>query len=211
MANLIKPSSLQYLARTLRKVVHKIPIEHTVSLYWTPGHEGIKLNEDADEAARREAEGEKENTDLPFSLGGLLRHTKTSLKRGAVYIDKFKTGGKFIADALNLLEKGQAAAIFQLRCGHNPLKQFLYRIGVEDNDKCEVCRVTENATHFLIFCKRFKSQRQAFRKQLKEEEIRVDVNSAIKLLDTTKVFPLAKYIEDTGRFTYVKSYIDQPI
>lgn len=60
--------------------------------------------------------------------------------------------------------------------------------------------------HFQKFTK----QRQQFRRRLKEEEIKVDINSAIKLLDTPAVFPyLAQYVEETGRFTHLKTYIDK--
>lgn len=204
----LQPSSLQYLAQSLRRAIRQIPVNHPVSLYWTPGHEGIKLNEEADIAAKGEAEGEAEVTMLPISLGSLLRHAKTRFKRGAVHIKKFKTQGKYIADTLNNLEKGQAAAIFQLRCGHNPLRSFLHQIGVNKSSKCEVCNVTENTTHFLIFCKRFRTQQQVLRARLKEKKTWVDINSATKLLDTTVVFPyLAQYIEDTGRFTHLKTYL----
>lgn len=185
----LQPTSLQYLARSLHLAVRRLPLGQRLSLYWTPGHKGIELNEAEDEAEKKEAEGTSEPTLLPTSLGSLLRHIKTIFKRGDSSIAKFKTRSRYIADALEKLEKGQAAAIFQLRCGHSPLRHFLYRIGVEDTDKCETCNVTENPTHFLIFCKRFKSQRQAFRKKLKEEKITIDHNSSIKILDTPSVFP----------------------
>lgn len=210
LANPLQPQSLQYLARTLRKTIRKIPQGHSISLYWTPGHEGIQLNEKADEEARQKAEGKDESTILPISLGGLLRHTKENITRGARPITKYKTKSKHVAEALNRLEKGQAAVIFQLRCGHNPLRHFLHRIGVEETDKCDFCRVTENTTHFLIYCRRFKLQRQTFQKKLIDEEINVDINSANKLLDTPAVFPyLAQFVEDTGRFTHLKTYIDK--
>lgn len=89
------------------------------------------------------------------------------------------------------------------------MKKFLHRIGAEEDDKCNLCKVVESVHHFLIFCKKFTSQRQTFRKKLKEEEIRVDTNSSVKLLDTPEVFPyLAKYIEETGRFCHLKTYLD---
>lgn len=207
----LQPKSLQYLAKTLRRAAQTIPDTYPISLYWTPGHEGILLNEKADEEARKRAEGKSRDMTLQISLGSMLRHTKTVFKRRAIPIKKFKTKSKNIADALNSLEKGQAATIFQLQSGHNPLRQFLYRIGAEEDEKCEICRVTENTTHFLIYCKLFKEQRQSFRKKLKKEKINVDINSAIKLLDTPAVFPyLAQFVEDTGRFTYLRTYLDQP-
>lgn len=114
-ANPMKPKTLQYLARFLRRSCQGTREEIRVSLYWTPGHEGIELNEKADEAAKKAAEDREETLMLPISLGGLLQHTrKVFNKRGAPSITPFKTKSKWIAEALNGLEKGQAAAIFQL-------------------------------------------------------------------------------------------------
>lgn len=124
-ANPIRPRTLQYLARFLRKSRQRIPTNLGISLYWTPGHEGIELNEKADEAAKTIAEDQSAAMTLPFSLGGLLQHRrKVFNERGAVSRLPLKTKSKWIADALDQLEKGQAAAIFQLRCGHCPLRKF---------------------------------------------------------------------------------------
>lgn len=149
---------------------------------------------------------------LPVSLGGLLQHTRQTFnKRGAVSTLPYKTKSRWIADALNKLEKGQAAAIFQLRCGHCPLRKYLHRIGVEDSNKCESCSAVETPAHFLIYCKKYTSQRKWFRTRLKEEKIKVNINSAVALLDTPQVFPLlAEFIQDTDRFHYLRTYLDSP-
>jgi hypothetical protein len=53
-------------------------------------------------------------------------------------------------------------------------------------------------------------QQQAFRKQMKKEKMKVEINSAIDLSDTPKVYPyLAQFIENTGRFIYLKTYLDK--
>lgn len=148
---------------------------------------------------------------LPISLGGLLRHSRATFnRREAVSTPLYKTKSKKIAEALQHLEKGQAVAIFQLRCGHCPLRKFLHRIEAEEHDKCTTCFATETPAHFLIYCKKFTQQQQTFRRRLKEEEIKTNINSAMTLLDNPKVFPhLAQYIQDTGRFPHLKSYIDE--
>lgn len=146
-----------------------------------------------------------------MSLGCLLRHSKETFRtRGANSIKPYQTKGRKIADALNTLEKGHAAVIFQLRSGHCPLKKFLHRIGVEENDKCETCKAVESPAHFLIYCKNYKNKRRQFRSRLKEEEIKIDMNSARKLLDAPKVFPfLAQFIQATGCFQYLVSYLEK--
>lgn len=91
-ANPMQPNTLQYLARFLRKSHQRIPQELPISLYWTPGHEGIPLNEAADEAAKKAAEERIDVMILPRSLGGLLQHTRNVFnKRGAVTKTPFKT------------------------------------------------------------------------------------------------------------------------
>lgn len=211
LANPVKPQSLQYLARFLLRSHRKIPVHLAMKLYWTPGHEGIELNEQADEAAKQAAESDEQPMILPMSLGGLLRHTRSIFRnRGAVSIAPYKTKAKKIADALQSLEKGDAAAIFQLQCGHCPLKKFLHRIGVEEDNKCEDCKATETPAHFLIYCKKYTKQQQVFRRTLKEEGIKINVNSAFTLLDSPRVYPhLAEFLRATGRFTHLKSYLDK--
>lgn len=208
--NPIQPKTLQYIAKLLQRAQRLIPEGKTVSLYWTPGHEGIELNERADEAAKEATEEGGDVGTLPVGLGSLLRHTKDNIKREVIPIKTFKKKAKYVAEALNKLEKGQAASIFQLRCGHCPLRKFLHQIGVEDDDKCDYCRVVESPNHFLIFCRKFSKQRQVFRQKLKEEHINIDINSTTRLLDTPAVYPyLAQYIEDTGRFVHLKTYLDK--
>lgn len=211
LARPLQPRTLQYLARFLLRLYNKIPTSLPVRLYWTPGHEDIELNEQADKAAKEDAENTSEAVLLPMTLGGLLRHTKSTFRnRGTVPITPYKTKAKKIADALNSLEKGDAAAIFQLRCGHYPLKKFLHRIGAEDTDKCEDCAAKETQAHFLIYCRKYTTQRRAFRQILKEEKIKVNINSVKALLDTPTVYPhLAEFIRETGRFKHLRSYLDK--
>lgn len=148
---------------------------------------------------------------LPMSLGGLLRHTRTLLNiREVVPLSPYKTKAKRVADALISLEKGEAAAIFQLRCGHCPLKKFLKRIGAKEDDRCETCHAKETPAHFLNYCRKYSAQRRDFRKKLKDEEIKANTNSAYALLDSPEVYPyLAGYIHATGRFLHLDKYLDR--
>lgn len=87
---------------------------------------------------------------LPTILGGLLRHTRTMFKtREVVPNTPYKTKGKQISDALDQLEKGQAAAIFNLRCVHYPLRKFLYQFGVEEHNRCTTCFAMETPACFI--------------------------------------------------------------
>lgn len=210
LANPLQPKSLQYLTRFLLRSHKRIPPHLPVRLYWTPGHEDIDLNKQADKAAKQAAEEATTPVQLPMSLGSLLRHTRTILHtRGATPIKPYWTKAKKRADAISYLEKGGAAAIFQLRSGHCPLKKFLHQIGAKEDNQCEGCKAKETPAHFLVYCKKYTAQRQAFRRRLKEEEIQVNINSAVALLDTPTVFPhLACFIRDTGRFSYLDTYLE---
>lgn len=76
LARLTQPKTLQYLSRFLRRSYNMIPKEYPLRLYWTPGHEGVNLNETADAAAKKAAEDNKDPLILPISLGGLLQHSR---------------------------------------------------------------------------------------------------------------------------------------
>lgn len=163
ISNPMRPATLQYLARYVLRTHKLIPDCYPVHLYWTPGHKRVELNERADRGAKRAAEENSNPVILPISLGCLLRHVKKTFHtRGANSIHPYETKGRWITDALNQLEKGQAAAIFQLRSGHFPLNKFLHQIGVKEDDKCETCLAIETPAHFLIYCKKYTKERRAF-------------------------------------------------
>lgn len=58
-----------------------MPTNLPIRLYWTPGHEGIEMNERANQAAREAAEDNEEQLLLPTSLGGLLRHSRKLIEK----------------------------------------------------------------------------------------------------------------------------------
>lgn len=123
--NRAQPNTSQYLARAVKIMVRQIPLMFRIDLYWTPGQEVFELNEWADKAAKEAAEGSPVAATLPISLGSLLRHVKETFKREACPLKQYKTRGTITAGTLNKTEKRQATTVFQLRCGHCPLKQFL--------------------------------------------------------------------------------------
>lgn len=81
-----------------------------------------------------EAEGER--FVLPFSLESAKQHVRLTFDtRGmCLYRGTYQTPGGKIAAARDDLEKGKAAAIFQLRLGHWPLNHFLKRIQAVQDD-----------------------------------------------------------------------------
>ena len=128
---------------------------------------------------------------------------------------KFETGRnhlrtqpKRVADALAGLEKGEAAVIFHLRSGHAPLNDYLKRFNHHATGKCDYCRIPETVAHYVLHCPQFKQQRKQLRAAIKEDNIKVNSYSLPALLNTTKVYPiLAKFVLNTGRFKFFKTYL----
>lgn len=120
--NPLTMQTAQYLDNHLQELIHHITPCHIINLYWTPGHRDIELNDKADEAAGVAAEFEGERNQLPFSWSCPRQHVRqTYNKRGSdIDRDGYRTKGKVIAKALENLEKGRAAAIFQICSGHCP-------------------------------------------------------------------------------------------
>lgn len=203
---------LQYFSTHLQELLNHITCRHTVKLFWTPGHKDIELNEKADQAAGEAASTEGDRFLLPFSLARAKQHVRASFNTRQLTSQRksYTTKGRYIAEALDNLEKGQAAAIFQLRSGHCPLNGFLTRIQAMTDDRCPHCRRKETPIHYLIYCPKYKRERRQFRNALKEAELKVDTRRAEKILDTPSSFPyLADYIVTTARFEHLRKYIEK--
>lgn len=144
-------------------------------------------------------------------MSKLLQETRTNfhLKTANFTTGKktLKTQPKKVADALARLEKGEAATIFHLQSGHSPLNEYLKRFNHHENGKCDHCRIPETVAHFLMYCTKFKHQRRLFRAEIKEEKLKVNPFSVPSLLNSTQVYPLlAKFVHNTGRFRFLKTY-----
>ncbi|KAG0150007.1 hypothetical protein CROQUDRAFT_264058 [Cronartium quercuum f. sp. fusiforme G11] len=131
---------------------------------------------------------------LKASLGILLQKIKAHFHIRKYNFNPgrllFTSTPKKIADALSSLEKGHAAINFQLGSNHNSFNAYLYRFHLADSDLCATCKAPETTTHFLLYCKRFATDRQNFRHKVKKEKIKINLHSLKALLDTPKItFP----------------------
>lgn len=207
------PTAMQYLAKSMKKFLSQLG-DTQVRMYWTPGHEGIELNEKADEKAKEAANNENQMQLTLISLSKLLQvarevfHLRTAnFDMGRKYL---RRQPRRVADALASMEKGEAAIIFHLRSGHSPLNGYLRRFNHHPTGRCDHCKVPETVAHLVLHCSHFKHQRNRFRKAIKEEEVKVNSYSLPALLDTTKVYPLlASFVLETGRFKFLKKYTQQ--
>lgn len=204
-------STAQYLSLQLQELVQHVSTNHTINLYWTPGHHDVELNEKADEAAGLAAASEGERDILLFSLSCARQHVRRMFNKRGADIDRngYKTTGKAIAIAFDNLEKGRATIIFQLRSGHCPLKHFLTRIQATPNICCEQCGEKETTVHFLLYFPRYTKQRRTFRNALKEAKVKLDTRRATIILDCREAYQyLSDFIAATGRLEHLPSYIE---
>ncbi|KAI9625217.1 hypothetical protein H4Q26_016408 [Puccinia striiformis f. sp. tritici PST-130] len=150
---------------------------------------------------------------LPNSIAKLNQDSRATFSKEVALTPKeqirfgFRTNPKKITQALDALEKGVAATIFQLRADQAPLNHFLMRIRTTTDPRCRFCGEIENAAHFLRFCRKYTAQRQALRKRLRQEKIRVSTHTSKAILDQPRAFPaLGDYILATNRFPHIKLY-----
>lgn len=210
-----KATSGQHLVIKIQATLRQLPNNTTVKLYWTPGHAGIELNEKADVLAKLAATEQSERWDLPASLGSVRKKCNSlyNLKQFPFRPGSkpFTTEPKKIADALLKMEKSRTASISQLRAGHSPLNNHLYKRHLADSPLCNTCKVKETTEHFLIYCRTYKKARRRFRDKIREEGIRVNWNNALKILDTPQTFLfLSDFILDTQIFVFFHSYVQDP-
>jgi hypothetical protein len=105
---------------------------------------------------------------------------------------------KYLKYISNLeLSRANASRIFQLRVGHVPLNQYLYKFKKVDSPCCPACgHPNEMTEHFLLLCLKYKHKRWPIINQN-----RGSLPKLAKILTSPKMLlPLATYIEATGRF-----------
>ncbi|KAG0147019.1 hypothetical protein CROQUDRAFT_106762 [Cronartium quercuum f. sp. fusiforme G11] len=175
----------------------------------------------------------------PTSLQATGQSLRFSSSDSPNYISSFKTPAKKIADALNGLKKGHAAAVFQLRTGHYPLNSYLHRLKYWGCDvggthnrlmwNLLILRPTRHVPvgaavvprvdpvpgpqHQEVTDEIYTAEIVGYqrRKKVKAEKLRTNLYNANALLDDPAVFPLlTEFVLATGRFEYLCSYLPGP-
>ncbi|KAA1128981.1 hypothetical protein PGTUg99_017709 [Puccinia graminis f. sp. tritici] len=113
----------------------KTSLQFSVSLFWCPAHVGIPENEKVDQLAKNSTEGNP--------LFNLDQQTRT------------------LSNIQQVLERGLSSTIYQLRVGHSPLNDFLFRINKIESPNCHFCHTPETSATLLHPISRWHSQPQS--------------------------------------------------
>ena len=139
-----------------------LKVECKVNLVWTPGHEDIDGNEQADQAAKDAASGQSSEAEdlppflrrksLPVSISATRQLLKKKIK--AQWQAEWKTSKRYAGsneiDAsipsdnflhiIDQLRRNQASILIQLRTGHIPLNAVLHCIKRSETADCPRCK-----------------------------------------------------------------------
>ena len=143
---------------------------NTLILRWTPSHEGVIGNEQADQGAKAAAEGERDTADHDYLKQASLSHltritTEARTNATSEWIRNHSgrhrryrppRGGKMRKD-LNRAPKEQASRFYQLLSGHAATAEHLVRVGQARSEACFWCGSGEKQTRYHLFvkCKRW--------------------------------------------------------
>jgi len=197
----------------------KLKTHCEVELTWTPGHEGIEGNELADQEAKRASQGDSSGTKelpaflrrkrLPVSISATRQLLKKEMKTR--WQDEWKSSprsertneidGSLPSDdylhIIDQLRRNQSSLLTQLRTGHIPLNEILYRIKRSDTPNCPHCQngIRETIHHYLLACPHYVEARRTLQTKLGR------MASSIPFLLGSRVgIPhLLRYVGDTNR------------
>ena len=205
------------IAARLRKSKGK---KFSLTLRWTPGHVGIPGNEEADEEAKKAADGlTSDASQLPKILRKPLKRSKSAAIQeegverkirwrkdwaASPHHDKFQKidsslpSRRYIKLISNpKLSRADASKVFQIRTGHVPLNAYLFRFKRKESAQCPACGADkETPQHFLLECPAYAQERRKIGPKKGELELKfADVVS-----NGRKIIALAHYIKGTRRF-----------
>jgi ribonuclease HI len=150
-----------------------------VRFRWSPGHEGVVGNEEANDAACEASSREGRPTALARErvreVGGVIQLINRDRSENPTPFDTTKLPGQYTwrmdkalpgKHTLHLyrsLTSDQTAILIQARTGHCRLNQYLSRIGLVDEAKCSCGDDEETIRHLILSCPRWTVERRELR------------------------------------------------
>lgn len=134
---------------------------------------------------------------LPVSVSALKQHRTADLKQEAEARWQISRRYAKTRRIDPTLSKNQTSILIQLRTGHAPLQQHLFRLRKAESAMCPTCGTNEETViHYLLHCPTWKRARAPLRRAL--PAFRTLLRT---LLSSPEALPtLFGYIKATGRF-----------
>jgi hypothetical protein len=158
---------LEKIAESIEALSRKVT---DVRFKWSPGHEGVVGNEEANDAAREASSQEGKPTarvrERVQEVVGVIRLINRDRSENPTLFDTTRLLGRYtwkIDQALlgkhtlrlyRSLTSNQTAIHIQARTGHCRLNQYLSRIGVVDKAKYSCGNNKETIRHLILSCPR---------------------------------------------------------
>ena len=160
----------------IEKYTAKIKVKYQVNIYlnWVPGHMNIKSNELADQAAKKETELQKVNTEKYVFFSFIKRKIKESAlikwqeKYAKTNKNKFYSQFQYFPRwnaYKKTVKKKTWSAFIQLKLDHEYFKSYLVRLSEYTTNRCLICDTKKNSEHLILHCK----ATQSVREELKQE------------------------------------------
>ena len=174
-----------YHNTTIRKIrdnlIQLSSLVSEIQIIYCPAHKGIEDNEIADSLAKvasKKASHLPPRTDLSIPKIKELNKTITLGKWNMRWVNsKFHRYKQYIPTLckkslkhrslhLKYTTRKVSSKILRLKTGHCMLNYHKSKIDLETNPKCDICKVNETPTHYLLECGKYDTQRAHLIKQI---------------------------------------------
>ena len=195
--------------------IHRVNQDYEIQFQWVLGHQNIPGNERADEEAKKAALASASDEKFPEPN---LRSAKYQLIRSKLdqqWRNEWNKGTenarqlRYICRSIGVIkseakiyqrisDRKHIAWIARLRTEHCSLNKYLHHFGTIDSLYCECEGGHETVTHYLLKCEIYEEERDALRRKVRVQEMRVK-----QLLGDSKLVKhTLEFMERTQRFNF---------
>ncbi|MGL5578178.1 MAG: ribonuclease H family protein, partial [Fusobacteriaceae bacterium] len=166
-----------------------------IQFCWVPAHVGVEGNEKADSIAKNALKlKEEELMKVPFGKGEAKSIIKTAVENSWQMKWDTDSKGKHYYNILKSIKmkafKGnyrrEEVAFSRIKLGHTGLKSTLFKIGKCITDKCDICNVTENVEHVVMWCKKYNAERNILQDKMYEMEREWSLQGILGMCEKTR-------------------------